>query len=299
MWEGKAGVIGAVTQVIDQRHAAMATMGERFLYFRIPANREQSVRIARRALGDENSRVRSTKELKKLVNSINDFAEIPEGCMVLPEELREMMITLSCMISRCRTGIERHSYNREIEAVPYPEEPARLVKQLCTLFFGLLEIGNTSQEAWLKVKRVGCSSIPELRFKALNVLHKPPYSHKTSEVAKECNYPVTTTKRALEDMSFLDLVNCNESPERWTLTEQAEELLDGIEIDLQISDCLDAVPFQQVDTSPDLTENSLNKEDANTEGIFRVSSSCHGLKLSYELTQRDEKENACRQANAV
>jgi len=301
VWKGKAGVIGAVTQIIDQRHAAMATMGERFLYFRIPANREQSVRIARRALGDETSRARNTRELKKLIKSINDLAEIPDGSMVLPEEFKDMLITLSCMVSRCRTGIDRNSYNREIESVPFPEEPARLIKQLLTLFYGLLEIGNTAQEAWLKVMRVGFSSIPELRLKAIRVLRKPPQAYKTSEIAKECNSPTTTTERALEDLSYLDLVNCSklQSSKLWALTEEAGELLDGVECDFQMDECSDGIVIPQVENSPDLTEIDLYKEDAKTEGIFRVSPTRSTQEALCMLSRTDKKEHAKGVAKAV
>ena len=47
-WEGKLGLIAGVTPVIDEQHAFLAVMGERFVLYRLPEVTRRE--IARRSL---------------------------------------------------------------------------------------------------------------------------------------------------------------------------------------------------------------------------------------------------------
>jgi hypothetical protein len=274
-WTGKVGVIGAVTEAIDQKAQQMAIMGERFLYYRMPVSRDQSVRIARRALEGEATRKKGLAELNNLVKAMLGLLAIPEEPIELPQDVNAMLISLACFVARCRTGIDRNSYSREIESVPNPEEPARIVQQLKTLFCALLLIGNTPEEAWQKVRKVGLSSIQDLRLKAMLTLRDTELHMVTSSIATECNSPTTTTRRALEDLFYLGVVERlqnDRTSEAWHLPALAKEELDGIlgelsneEIPFQMEDLLGA------DDSPEFAHSSISNSSAHKDGRIRVS----------------------------
>jgi hypothetical protein len=268
-------VIGAVTEAIDQKAQQMAIMGERFLYYRMPVSRDQSVRIARRALEGEATRKKGLAELNNLVKAMLGLLAIPEEPIELPQDVNAMLISLACFVARCRTGIDRNSYSREIESVPNPEEPARIVQQLKTLFCALLLIGNTPEEAWQKVRKVGLSSIQDLRLKAMLTLRDTELHMVTSSIATECNSPTTTTRRALEDLFYLGVVERlqnDRTSEAWHLPALAKEELDGIlgelsneEIPFQMEDLLGA------DDSPEFAHSSISNSSAHKDGRIRVS----------------------------
>jgi hypothetical protein len=67
-WEGKLGLLGGCTPSIDSHHTVMATMGERFILFRMPELDED--RQAEWALRTANSQVKMRRELS---GSVTEF----------------------------------------------------------------------------------------------------------------------------------------------------------------------------------------------------------------------------------
>lgn len=276
-WKGRVGVIAAATEAIDRHQQQMALMGERFLLFRIPVNSEQSLRIARRALEEKASCMEDHSRLKKLVCGIINLVNVPSEPVDFPSDVNEMIISLAYFVSRCRTGIERNSCSREIESVPHPEEPARLAKQLKTLFCALILIGNTPDEAWRKIRRVGLSSPPELRMNAILTLRGEQLPQTTTSIAKACNTPITTMRRALEDLSYLGMTvryGSGDSRESWLVSNQVTEELEGLDselteeqIPIQVSDLLSK------DDSPEKRSTPALIIPAYKEGGIRVSPS--------------------------
>jgi hypothetical protein len=299
-WCGKVGIIAAATEAIDRHQQQMALMGERFLIFRIPVNREQSLRIAQRSLMNEATRMDDQDRLRKLVKGIDNLVKDPKEPVDFPQEVNDLLTSLSCFVSRGRTGIERNSYTREIESVPNPEEPARLCRQFKTLFCALLLIGNTPEEAWRKTRRIGLSSIPELRMKAIQALRGESLPLVTSSIARECNSPVTTTRRPLEDLSFLGITisyGSGKESEGWLLPDEVKEDLEGL--DSELTD--EEIPFLVSDL--DDGEDSPEKRDkpplfdpANKEGGIRVSPSrgdkCESVKQAEGVKQGESHRTA-------
>jgi hypothetical protein len=56
------------------------------------------------------------------------FAQLERGEHELTADDREELIRLAVLVARCRSAVERDTHSREIELVPEPEAPARLVK---------------------------------------------------------------------------------------------------------------------------------------------------------------------------
>ncbi len=272
-WEGHVGLIGAVTEKIDQSHNAMSIMGERFLLIRPSFSDILSTELAKRALENQTAPKGFNKDLLLISRAINDLVEPREYCDPLTPSTNELVVALASTVANARGAIERDGFSREIVLVSSPEAPGRLARQLGALFQGLLAIGNTPDEAWLKVRRVGLDTIPELRRRIIFTLWNAESPVKTSEVASQCGYPNTTTRRALEELYYIGLLELHGKGEceRWSLKEKLDDFLQAIQVDTVETE----VPFNVpgfVYSSPEILPIPSNTVPAHTQSRFRVSS---------------------------
>jgi hypothetical protein len=235
-WRGKVTVIAAVTQALDQKHEVIALLGERFLTIRLKTNSELSLRMTRKALEDGPEEREAKDSLSRLAKAIVSLVNVPGRCEPLPRSVKDGLTTLADLVSQCRSPIERDGRTREIDGVPFREEGPRLARQLASLYRGLLTIGNTEQEAWDKVRRIALDSMPELRRRAIFSLKACDTPERTSVIAQACNCPTTTTRRALEDLAYLGLIQRHgteyQASETWELAEKTRDALEGISYDI-------------------------------------------------------------------
>ena len=218
-WRGKVGLLAGSTQSIDRHHAVMSAMGERFLLFRLPE--VDTSEQARWALAHAGHEEQMRTELASAVVGLFErgLAEPRE----LSDEEREQLVLLSTLIVRCRRAVERDSYTREVELVPDPEAPTRLIVVLSRLLAGLDAIGATREDAWRVVTRVALDSIPALRLAVIDVLFAAEGDLASSVVAGAVRHPTLTARRALEDLTAHGVVERHTHGDgkshTWTLTE--------------------------------------------------------------------------------
>jgi DNA-binding MarR family transcriptional regulator len=255
--------------------------------------------MTRKALEDGPDEQEARESLSRLAKAIVGLVKIPDRCDPLPRQVRDNLTTLANLISQCRSAIERDGRTREIEGVPFREEGPRLARQLASLFRGLLAIGNTEQEAWMKVRRVGLDSMPELRRRAILALSTYGSPERTSTIARVCNCPPTTTKRALEDLAYLGLLHRynpeNHEAETWELADKTREALEGVSFDLAD----DEPPFDLQgiigpETSPEIGISSASIISANTGHDSRVS-----LPKGRRKALRAPEDTAGREGNGL
>jgi hypothetical protein len=138
-WNGKVGMIGGVTPTIDRHHAVMGAMGERFVLYRLPEV-DPSVQ-ARQALKHAGKERQMRKQLAAAVAELFDASERqPQG---LTDDEVTRLVSLATLVVRARSAVERDSYSREIELVPGPEAPTRIITVLDRMLAGLDVIGVT------------------------------------------------------------------------------------------------------------------------------------------------------------
>lgn len=151
-WEGKLGLIAGVTPIIDEQHAFLAVMGERFVLYRMPEVSRPE--IARRSL----TRRGREKELRERISSlVADFlAQFRNvGYLELPDRFTEPLITLADIVTRARSGVARDRQTRDILYLPEPEAPTRFAKQIAQLMAAAIRIGVSESEAWRLARKVG------------------------------------------------------------------------------------------------------------------------------------------------
>ncbi len=224
-WEGKVGLVGGVTPTIDRHHAVMGAMGERFMLYRLPEVAPDDQ--ARRALSHAGHEDQMRRELAGAVHALLDTAGRPPRQRT--DQETDWLIGLATLVVRARSAVERDNYSREIELVPGPEAPTRLIVALDRLLAGLDVIGCDREEARSVVAKVGLDSVPALRLAVLYALKDGQQN--TNDISGKVLHPAQTTRRALEDLTAHGLVELTRQgegrPHLWALTDFASARLQG------------------------------------------------------------------------
>jgi putative DNA primase/helicase len=165
-WEGKLGLIAGVTPVIDEQHAFLAVMGERFLLYRMPEVTRRAV--ARRSLERRGREAELRERISSMVAEfLGRFRNVDR--LELPDHFTERLITLADIVTRARSGVARDWQSRDILYLPEPEAPTRLAKQIAQLMAAMLVIGVDEAEAWRLARKVGWDSVPAVRTSVMRV----------------------------------------------------------------------------------------------------------------------------------
>jgi hypothetical protein len=141
--------------------------------------------------------------LREAVSGLLDAK--PREPQPLDDAERDRLIDLAVFVARARSAVERDGYSRDIELIPGPESPARLVQALANLLAGLDVVGVPRKAAWQVVAKAARDSVPALRLEALAELADGE-EQGTPAVAAALGYPTQTTRRTLEDLAAYGLV---------------------------------------------------------------------------------------------
>lgn len=201
-WEGHVGLIAGCTPTIDRHHAVMAAMGERIALCRMPET-DADVQAAR-ALAHVGREGIMRAELSDAVMGLFATIDVCEA-PVLTTVDRARLIDLATFVVRCRSAVERDGQSRDIELIPDAEAPGRLVTMLARFHSGLAVIGADAATQWAVVRRVGLDSMPAIRWRVINALADGA-TRDTSTIAVSIDYPTTTTRRTLEDLTAHGIV---------------------------------------------------------------------------------------------
>ena len=109
--------------------------------------------------------------------------------------------------------------------------PTRLAKQLITMASAFALIGNTTpEEDYELIYKIGMDSLPHKRKKTLETLLRATGELETADIAMKIGYPTNSTRRILEDLHGLRLVERMHEgqgyADRWLISNNAKELLE-------------------------------------------------------------------------
>ena len=207
-WVGKIGFIAGVTTVIDRHHEIYSVLGERFVQYR-PIQPDR-IALAKKAISNSGGEDLMREEIQKAMADYISGIKIPEEKVAIPDWLVDKVAHLASFVVKARSGIIRESYHtREIEQIPDPELPTRLAKQLITLAtaFSLMNNGQFTEDDYSLIYKIGLDSLPAKRKLTIEALLKQEDYLETSEFAIAIGYPTNTTRRILEDLQGLQLID--------------------------------------------------------------------------------------------
>lgn len=198
-WKGKIGLLGGCTPAIDHHHAVIGSLGERFIFSRIPS--DERAKMALSALRHAGKEQRMRQALSDSVQGLLANVSIPDEPAALSEVERDRIIALAMLATTCRAPVIRDGYRRELEDVPGAEAPTRVAIVLRLLLGGLLAIGTGSDRAWQLLGRIAVDSMPLARRNVLGVLKDGGGAGTTTGIAAILGYPTVTVRRATEELA--------------------------------------------------------------------------------------------------
>lgn len=271
-WRGKLSLIAGVTPIIDQFTTLYATLGERFLQLRI---RHGSVEdLAKKVTFNRGHEKEMRKELieavARFLGSLT-IAEVP-----IPQKILDAIIAAARFIALGRSQVIRESYvTRDIELVPEPELPTRVLKQLSNLavahaiLLGKPHVDSADLEL---IAAIAQDSIPRNRLRVLLDLRAYGESE-TTQVAERLDLPTSTTRRLLEDVTALGMAQrMKQGPgqsDLWVLSPEFATLWERF---APTSDAHERVETTDGnDTLPTLSEKSTSIYYEEREGVYHPS----------------------------
>jgi hypothetical protein len=242
-WSGKAVFLAGVTPIIDQHHAVIAAMGERFILSRLPLvdELEQARFAIQRSEKEKIARSELRTAVRRLFSSLQPIDRLDDSTV-------ERLTALSTLTAKCRSAVERDPYRREIDLIPASERPARLAIALKRVLLGMTAIGVPTDHRWTLLQSLALDCLPQLRRKILTYLVKlPPESWAdTSSISIALDYPTTTVRRGLEDLAGHGIVVRSKSgkgkSDTWQISSYCRDLVKTAFPDGTIPDNSDARP---------------------------------------------------------
>jgi hypothetical protein len=116
------------------------------------------------------------------------------------DEDRDHLIRLATLAVRARSAVERDPRTREIDLIPDSEAPGRLALILLRLLKALRALGADDDDAWAVVEKSALDCVPAIRRRVAEALLDVD-EKATAQLATEVDYPTSTTRRALEDLT--------------------------------------------------------------------------------------------------
>lgn len=207
-WKGKIGLVFGSTQVYDDHHSVIASLGDRFLLCRIERSASAGqLRMALKHTGASTHAMRN--ELATMVAGLF-VRQIVEPSPLTDDELERLDAAISLAV-QLRAHVSRDRYSREIESIHDAEGTPRIGIALERLFCGLVAIGLDRRQALWIIEDVALGSVPPIRRHAFEALTGQPQS--TRRIAKALRLPTTTTRRALQDLEAHGLAIRTNAPD--------------------------------------------------------------------------------------
>ena len=233
-WEGRLGFIAGVTPVIDSYQSVLSVLDERFLMLRVEQPERKAV--ATKALNNAEREPQMREELVAVVQSF--MRGLPTTPPKVPHELRDQLAELADVVTRCRSGVIRDGYRRELDYAPEPEMPARLAKQLFELLRGVALVMGHKEATTThldRIKRVALGCISAVRRTVLRAVARMATVDETlttTKVAQGVQYSTATVRRALEDLQALGVLSVTKGgqgvPNRWAVRDEWHTALDTL-----------------------------------------------------------------------
>jgi hypothetical protein len=204
-WSGRVAVVGAVTTAWDKAHAAIASMGDRFVLVRMDSTAGRR-NAGRQAIGNTGLETRMRTELAAAVSGV--LAGMNRTPVALTDDETEVLLAAADLVTLARTGVE-YDYRGDVIDAHAPEMPTRFAKQLAQVVRGGVAIGMDRTEAVRLAIRCARDSMPPLRLAIVDDVAAQPDSS-TAEVRKRIGKPRATTDRQLQALHMLGVLECDE-----------------------------------------------------------------------------------------
>jgi hypothetical protein len=233
-WQGKITILAGCTEVYEVYRQIDQTLGERFLFYRPPAEQRQS--LALRSLHQISKEKQMHKEIQEAIKTYHDsidpdvFKEVR-----VDEDILKELVKIADVVTLLRSGVKR-DHRKEVEYIPSPEVPARLSQQLYVLLIAVAVLNKhltATNEELVLAKKVGLMTVPYKKYRIVKYfLDNNNFTKKTSEIASDLGFPHSTTYYLLEDMWCFKILQREgmEHEAKWYLSKDFYNLIADVKL---------------------------------------------------------------------
>lgn len=241
-YKSKFGILAGVTPVIETFGTLHASLGERFLKFRIFEDTQETEK---------------SKILKAISNINNELemrrilCETAERCCLyrledkdkVPKfELKylDKIVALAQFTAKLRGVVERDKYTQHVLYKPSTEIGTRLAKQFVKLAMGVgifRGVPVLSEGEYAILKKVAKDTCPDRIITLIETLWNSTKlvgteAMTTKELSINSNFPLATVFRILEDLNLLKLVDKKNVNNKyyWSLSKGLRSIIESSEV---------------------------------------------------------------------
>lgn len=202
-------VLFGCTNAIENYNSLHAVLGQRILFFRPRNDRRKAMQQARINSGRE-TEIRDTLH-KITLQFINNVIKTQQDRLKtltkhLTDEQNQAIEDLAFFLSIVRTPIA-HDYRGDLASLPEPEYPTRLAKTICKLVdaHSMLYNREPNESDLMIAYRLTSDNVPTERLRILKVMLDGD-ERTTSEIQELAKLPNGTTRRILDDLKSLEII---------------------------------------------------------------------------------------------
>lgn len=237
VYKSKFGVIAGVTEAIEHYLEKHASLGTRFILYKMepPTSIIGERTIIERAQGNSQSSIKD--EMREAL------ADVSERCLnhefgdppTIPDDIAHRIVLAGQWLSRMRGHVERDRYTKVQLYFPRREVPTRVVNQLTTMLMGITQLKrkvHADMEDYNTIKNIFVGSAPDRREKILRKMwYKDPDKFYTDDEVKEMvKLPEATVKTCTDDLGVLHILkkkSLSKFSHQWTIHPEIKELIIG------------------------------------------------------------------------
>jgi hypothetical protein len=215
-----ASLLINTTEAIRRDMIMNQELGTRELIINTESKRSDNTEKMKAASKNEAEYSTMKKEIKEVIHGFLAHHRI-SGDINIPSNVKNELMNLAQRLSLLRTSIDYNQYTREIEEVPTPEVPTRLIQQYTRLYKALKSLSTDypDEKALTIIRKVTQSSGDRVRANILRIFlkdkdeytrtrHEIPY-HSVLEISNIVRVGWVRTKRELDflwSMAILDRI---------------------------------------------------------------------------------------------
>lgn len=227
------GILAGVTPIIETFNIVHASLGERFLKYRITGNwdSESEEKKIRRALSNIGKENRMREELCLASVKYLKFS-LESGINTSPGlgDFVGKLINLAKFSATLRGVVDRDRFSDIVMYKPSAEVGTRIAKQLSKLGIGIcmfMKKRSVDKEVYELIKRVALDTVPDRAEEVVRTLWKTKDWTPTLKISEFTRLPSTTLFRVLQDLLLLKIVDkkVEKNSAQWKLEKRMFDLI--------------------------------------------------------------------------
>lgn len=230
-YKSKFGILAGVTDKIETFSTLNASLGERFLRFRLAGHRRESEEDKiLKALSNISQRLEMRQALVGAANRVLN-RESPTAPPEVSHAFLKRVVKLAQFTAVLRGVVDRDRFRDTVNYRPSHEVGTRLAMQLTKLGMGIAiykERPGIGEDEFRIMKKIALDTVPD-RFQVIvKRMWNNPRMLRTQEVSELTRLPQATVFRLLQDMDLLQIVDrqSDGSKHNWRLHPRLTALID-------------------------------------------------------------------------